>query len=315
MTLTLFCPNLTIPHGQTPFPSYDESMAPENMNDNNRSERTSGTHPTPSNIVPPSGSSDSTPVRTDATPVRTDTTPEEVTYIPWVDEEVLGIFDQPEENSQEQSLSPPSSPPLVQLVSSHRSRRESKIPLKFNDYIIEGKYKYGIEKTVNYSNLNNATKCFISNLNKTIEPQSYSEAANDPNWIKAMNEEMEALYRNNTWEITTLPPNRKPIGCRWIYKIKYKSDGQVERYKARLVAKGYNQREGIDYAETFSPVAKLVTVRIVITQAVNNDWPLFQLDINNAFLYGNLDEDVYMQLPQCYHTKGDTNVCRLKKSL
>lgn len=126
---------------------------------------------------------------------------------------------------------------------------------------------------------------------------------------------MEALYRNNTWEITNLPKGRKAIGCRWIYKIKYKSNGDIERYKARLVAKGYNQREGIDYEETFSPVAIVVTVRVVITLAVNNSWPLYQLDINNAFLYGNLSESVYMCQPEGYHSKDDIRVCRLLKSL
>lgn len=199
--------------------------------------------------------------------------------------------------------------------SSSRPRRESRLPVRFNDYVIDSKYKYGIEKSVNYSFLNNENKCFVSNLNKTNEPQSFTEAAADPNWVKAMNDEMEALYRNNTWEITNLPANRKPIGCRWVYKIKYKSNGEVERYKARLVAKGYSQKEGIDYEETFAPVAKMVTIRIVIDLAVNKNWTLFQLDINNAFLYGNLDEDVYMTLPQGYFTKNDTRVCKLLKSL
>ncbi|KAI3688864.1 hypothetical protein L2E82_46759 [Cichorium intybus] len=202
-----------------------------------------------------------------------------------------------------------------QTSNSNRPKRVSRMPTKFNDFVVDSKYKYGIEKSVNYSLLNDENKCFVSNLNKTVEPQSYFEAASDPNWIKAMNDEMEALYRNNTWEITDLPVNRKPIGCRWVYKIKYKSNGEIERYKARLVAKGYNQREGIDYEETFSPVAKMVTVRIVVNLAVNNNWTLFQLDINNAFLYGNLDEDVYMTLPQGYFTKEDKRVCKLSKSL
>ncbi|KAL4580545.1 hypothetical protein LXL04_016743 [Taraxacum kok-saghyz] len=167
----------------------------------------------------------------------------------------------------------------------------------------------------------NAEEDFSQNIDPTsssqsaVEPQSYKEAASNPEWIKAMNLELEALYRNNTWEITDLPKGRKPIGCRWIYKIKYKSNGEIERYKARLVAKGYNQREGIDYEETFSPVAKIVTVRIVITLAVNKKWNLYQFDINNAFLYGNLEEDVYMTLPQGYHTEGDTRVCKLLRSL
>ncbi|XP_071728755.1 uncharacterized mitochondrial protein AtMg00810-like [Rutidosis leptorrhynchoides] len=106
-----------------------------------------------------------------------------------------------------------------------------------------------------------------------------------------VNAEMEALHINQTWILTDLPPNRKPIGCKWIYRIKYKSNGEIERYKARLVAKGFSQTEGVDYDETFSPVVKMVTVRCVLTLAVNNGWLLHQLDINNAFLYGDLDEE------------------------
>lgn len=196
-----------------------------------------------------------------------------------------------------------------------RPRRESRLPTRFNDFILSNKHKYSIDKSVNYSFLNTENKCFATNLNKTVEPQSFFEASSDPSWVKAMNEEMEALYRNKTWVVTDLPSNRKPIGCKWVYKIKYKANGEVERYKARLVAKGFNQREGIDFEETFSPVAKMVTIRLVITLVVNSGWSLFQLDINNAFLYGNLDVDVYMSQPQGYHTVGDVRVCKLLKSL
>nr|KAJ0195950.1 hypothetical protein LSAT_V11C700347840 [Lactuca sativa] len=189
------------------------------------------------------------------------------------------------------------------------------MPSRFSDYVVEGKHKYGIERSVNYSALNSENLCFVASLNKIVEPQTYSEAVLDPKWIKAMNEEMEALYRNSTWEIVGLPKGRKAIGCRWIYKIKYKSNGEIERYKARLVAKGYSQREGIDYEETFSPVAKIVTVRVCLTLAIHHAWPLYQLDINNAFLYGDPSENVYMQLPEGYHSKKDNRVCRLIKSL
>ncbi|GKE70860.1 putative RNA-directed DNA polymerase [Tanacetum coccineum] len=123
------------------------------------------------------------------------------------------------------------------------------------------------------------------------------------------------LNKNNTWVITDLPLNRKPIGCKWIYKIKYKSNEEIERYKARLVAKGYNQREWVDNDETFSSVVKMVTVRCLISMAVNQGWPLFQLDVNNAFLYGNLSEDVYMTLPPGYFSMDDKRVCKLVKSL
>nr|GEW19606.1 putative ribonuclease H-like domain-containing protein [Tanacetum cinerariifolium] len=139
--------------------------------------------------------------------------------------------------------------------------------------------------------------CFVSALNKSIEPRTYKEAILDDNWVNAMNKEIKALNKNHTWGITELPPGRKPIGCKWIYNIKYKANGEIERYKARLVAKGFNQREGIDYDETFSPMVKMVTVRCLISLAVQNRWPLFQLDVNNALLYGDLKEDVYITIP------------------
>ncbi|GKC30973.1 ribonuclease H-like domain-containing protein [Tanacetum coccineum] len=130
-----------------------------------------------------------------------------------------------------------------------------------------------------------------------------------------MNDEMEAMYENNSWDLVDLPKNRKAIGSKWVYKIKHKSTGKIDRYKARLVAKWFNQREGIDYEETFSPVVKMGTVRCLISLAVQNGWCLFQLDVNNAFLYGNLDEDVYMLPPPGYFDKNETRVCKLKRSL
>lgn len=196
-----------------------------------------------------------------------------------------------------------------------KSVRSVKMPKKYDDFVIEGKVKYGIERVVNYSHLTSESLCFVSALNKSVEPSSYFEASKNPLWVDAMNAEMEALNRNGTWVLTNLPPGRKPIGCRWVYKIKYKSTGEIDRYKARLVAKGYNQREGVDFYETFSPVVKMVTVRCMISIAVNNNWDLYQLDVNNAFLYGDLTEDVYMSLPPGYFSKNDTRVCKLVKSL
>ncbi|XP_071727351.1 uncharacterized protein [Rutidosis leptorrhynchoides] len=122
-----------------------------------------------------------------------------------------------------------------------RSTRETNIPKKFDDYVIEGKVKYGVERVVNYSMLNSNNWCFVSNLNKSVEPKTYKQAACDQNWVDAMNLEMAALNRNNTWVITELPPDRIPVGNKWVYRIKYKSNGEIERYKARLVAKGYSQ--------------------------------------------------------------------------
>uniref|UniRef100_A0A2N9GRD9 Reverse transcriptase Ty1/copia-type domain-containing protein n=1 Tax=Fagus sylvatica TaxID=28930 RepID=A0A2N9GRD9_FAGSY len=137
------------------------------------------------------------------------------------------------------------------------------------------------------------------------------------NGVKLCPRNLLPLEANHTWVLTSLPPGKHPIGCKWVYKLKFKSDGSIERYKARLVAKGYNQQEGLDYFETFSPVAKLVTVRSFVAIAAAKGWSLTQLDVNNAFLHGELDEEVYMSLPLGY--KGDSKlphqVCKLTKSL
>lgn len=127
--------------------------------------------------------------------------------------------------------------------------------------------------------------------------------------------EIQALSDNQTWEVVDLPAGKKPIGCKWVYKVKYRADGNVERYKARLVAKGFTQLEGLDYHDTFSPVVKMVTVRYVIAMAAQQAWPLFQMDVYNAFLQGDLVEDVYMTLPQGFGSQGETKVCRLLKSI
>ncbi|GJS27107.1 ribonuclease H-like domain-containing protein, partial [Tanacetum coccineum] len=166
-----------------------------------------------------------------------------------------------------------------------RSSRQTKLPSSLNDFIVEGKVKYGVDRVVNYVNLNHDNYCFASALNKSVEPTCYEEFILDSNWIDAMNAEIEALNENHTWEITDLPPNRKAIRNKWIYKIKYKSSGDIDRYKVRLVVKGFSQKENIDFDVTFSPVVKMSTVRCVIALSVTNNWPLFQLDVNNAFLY------------------------------
>ncbi|PKI61876.1 hypothetical protein CRG98_017774 [Punica granatum] len=116
-------------------------------------------------------------------------------------------------------------------------------------------------------------------------------------WKEAMKAELSALERNGTWVIADLPTGKKAIGCKWIYKVKRKADGSIERYKARLVAKGYTQIEGLDFDETFASVAKLVSVRVLLTVALYKNWELFQLDVDNAFLHGDLEEEVYMKLP------------------
>jgi len=131
-----------------------------------------------------------------------------------------------------------------------------------------------------------------------------------PEWKKAINEEVNALVKNGTWEITKLPYGKNLIGYKWIFTVKIKADSSIERYNARLVGKGFTQTYGIDYEETFAPVAKLNTIRILLSLAVNLDWPLHQLDVKNVFLNGNLEEEVYMDIPQGLQNSSNINkVC------
>jgi len=113
-----------------------------------------------------------------------------------------------------------------------------------------------------------------------------------------------------------LPKGKKTVGCKWIFSIKYKADGSIDRYKARLVAKGYTPTYGIDYQETFSPVAKLNTVRVLLSLAANLDWLLHQLDVKNAFLHGDLEEEVYLDIPLgCLSSSEARVVCKLQRAL
>lgn len=130
-----------------------------------------------------------------------------------------------------------------------------------------------------------------------------------------MKEEYEALIRNGTWSLVSLPADRKLIGCKWVYRIKRHSDGSVQKYKSRLVAKGFDQEPDFDFNETFSPVVKPATIRILLSLAITRGWVLRQFDVNNAFLNGILEEEVSMRQPDGFVTGSSELVCKLHKSL
>jgi hypothetical protein len=131
-----------------------------------------------------------------------------------------------------------------------------------------------------------------------------------------MNEEFEDLQQQGTWFLVPQPPSKNIVGCKWVYKLKYNSDGTIARYKARLVAKGFHQQYGVDFDETFSPVVKPPTVRLILSLAVSLNWSLRQLDVKNAFLHGTLKEEVYMIQPQGYvDPQHPSHVCKLIKSI
>ncbi|KAH9750213.1 retrovirus-related pol polyprotein from transposon RE1 [Citrus sinensis] len=156
-------------------------------------------------------------------------------------------------------------------------------------------------------------KAFLTAHN-SLEPSNISEAFSDSKWKAAMQDEFDALIRNKTWSLVPMDPEYKLVGCKWVFRTKYNIDGSVSKYKARLVAKGFHQTAGVDYSETFSPVVKSSTVRVILSLAVMQGWKVRQIDVNNAFLNGDLTEDVFMQQPEGFVSEGGY-VCKLNKAL
>jgi len=149
-----------------------------------------------------------------------------------------------------------------------------------------------------------------------VEPTCYTNAVKIPEWRQAMQTKFNALLQNQTW--TLVPPQQAHnlVGCKWVFKVKRKADGSIERYKARLVAKGFHQQAGLDYGETFSPVVNPTTIRTVLSVAYSQGWDMHQIDIQNAFLHGFLDEEVFMSQPPGFsHPTLPHHVCKLHKSL
>uniref|UniRef100_H3G6E3 Reverse transcriptase Ty1/copia-type domain-containing protein n=1 Tax=Phytophthora ramorum TaxID=164328 RepID=H3G6E3_PHYRM len=133
---------------------------------------------------------------------------------------------------------------------------------------------------------------------------------------EACDSECDSLLKNDTWDVVPLPKGRKAIGCRWVFRVKENQAGEIERFKARLVAKGFSQKYGIDYDETFAPVAKFTSIRIVLSLAAKYGLKLHQMDVKTAFLNGVLDEDIYMAQPDGYVDEDHPDhVCKLKRSL
>lgn len=158
-------------------------------------------------------------------------------------------------------------------------------------------------------------QAFLAKITTDFVPKNYKEGVNDPRFNGAMKTEVTALEANHTWDITVLPPGKKAIGCGWIYTNEYNAYGTLERPKARLVVRGNRQKEGLDYKETFAHVAKMNTVRFLLKVAAAKRWEIHQMDVHNAFLHGDLREEIYMELPPGFKTNDPSMVCRLRKSL
>jgi hypothetical protein len=149
-----------------------------------------------------------------------------------------------------------------------------------------------------------------------VEPSSYEEAAGQSVWRDAMMEEYQSIMKNDVWDVVLRPKGKSVVTSKWIYNIKHAPNGSVEKYKARFVARGFSQEEGIDYGETFAPVARYTLIRIIISLASVMGWKLHQMDMKTAFLNGVIEEEVYIEQPEGFVVHGlDSHVCHLKKAL
>ncbi|GKV12750.1 hypothetical protein SLEP1_g23864 [Rubroshorea leprosula] len=153
-------------------------------------------------------------------------------------------------------------------------------------------------------------------IDPPLEPTCVSQALKHHHRHQAMSDEFNALVRQGTWELVPPSNHQNVIGCKWVFRIKRNNEGRVERYKAHHVAKGFHQRPGSDYFHTFSPVIKPITIKIVLSLALNQNWPIRQLDVNNAFLHGKLEEELFMAQPPAFVDASlPQHVCRLRKSI
>jgi hypothetical protein len=201
-------------------------------------------------------------------------------------------------------------PTLAPAASSRTGQPPVVVPVTpvANTHRMTTRGKDGFRLPVTRMNLHAATLSPI--------PRTYRGALADPNWHAAMTDESEALKTNRTWDLIPRPPDVNLISSKWIFRHKLNPDGSLARYKARWVLRGFTQRPGIDFDETFSPVVKHTTIRTVLTLALARDWPIHQLDVNNAFLHGTLSETVYCVQPSGFvDPHFPDHVCRLKKSL
>ncbi|KAK1424394.1 hypothetical protein QVD17_19723 [Tagetes erecta] len=213
------------------------------------------------------------------------------------------------------TIPPPSSAAMDSTVETTTTQT---IPQPFTSvHPMTTRGKAGIFKTRHFADLAHAENHpFFSALFASHVPKGYKSAAKHPHWMLAMHDEMRALNNNHTWTLVPRPKHVNIVGSKWVFRVKPNSDGTQHRFKARLVARGFTQVPGMDYNHTFSPVVKASTIRVVLSLAVLHKWKLHQLDVNNAFLHGHLNETIHMEQPPGFvDPRFPDHVCKLNKAL
>jgi hypothetical protein len=168
------------------------------------------------------------------------------------------------------------------MESTNRPQRQHRLPARLEDYVVGNDNDPSGEEIINFA------------LFTDCELALFEEAANDQNWRKAMDEEIQAIEKNETWELTYSPAEKKSIRLKWVYKMKYKPKGEIDSYKARLVAKGYKHKPSTNYFEVFPHVTRLDTICMISSLSAQNNWKIYQMDVKCAFLNGTLEDEVYV---------------------
>jgi transposase InsO family protein len=279
-----------------PYAHFSPQATSETLNSSSCLSSPSFTHPSTISICTEVPSSPPTPSSPSLT-----MSPTESDFLNSPDLSPPNSLDTPPSPIPENTLAEASSPIRTHVM---RTRAQNQIfkPKQF----LDGTIRYPISRAL----LTTITSQY------DVEPTCYSSASKIAAWREAMNSEFDALLRNGTWQLVPHTSHMNVVGCKWVFKLKRKADGSIERYKARLVAKGYHQQHGVDFEDTFSPVVKQTTIRVLLSLAISSGWCLKQIDIQNAFLHGFLKEQVFMQQPPGFtHPQFPNHVCHLRKAI
>ena len=226
---------------------------------------------------------------------------------------------QPDVEEVQSDVPRAASDPVVEVVPVRKSTRVRRDPSNWANTIIYYNAQavaHPSQVVCSFAEFPSDHCAFMTSLDESYIPRTYEEAVKDEERRNSVAEESDDMIKNETWYESELPKGKRAVSCKWIYTIKYLPDGTIDRKKTRLVARGFTQTYGEDYIDTFAPMAKLHMIRIILSIATNLGWGLWQMDVKNAFLQGELEDEVYMQPPPGLESLVKPgNVLRLKKAI